>query len=193
MSMEHVPDPDSSSGSRPDSSLGLASQSNLVLRPPPSLSLGSSLDSGRWQWLKQWGIRAAGRRGRSRRAADQAALRRICLVALRAMRRIAGWYEQGRAWYRRWAGRGEGESEVLATAPDVQPYFRSLNTAFLERVRKAQEEWQLAQAHFEEVADPLLVDHAAYWIKEAEKRYILLFQQARQQQRAEPSTSTKTK
>ncbi|MBE3584158.1 MAG: DUF2508 family protein [Limnochordaceae bacterium] len=109
------------------------------------------------------------------------------------MRRLARWYEQGRSWYRRWAGRGEGESGVLAVTAGVPPYFRSLNADFLERVRKAQEEWQLAQAHFEEVADPILVDHAAYWIKEAEKRYILLFQQARQQQQAARSTSARTK
>lgn len=47
-------------------------------------------------------------------------------------------------------------------------------------VRKALEEWQAAQAHFDAVAgasDPDLVDHAVYHLEAARRKYMYLLKQ----------------
>lgn len=47
-------------------------------------------------------------------------------------------------------------------------------------VRKALEEWQAAQAHFDAVAgasDPDLVDHAIYHLEAARRKYMYLLKQ----------------
>lgn len=48
-----------------------------------------------------------------------------------------------------------------------------------EMVEQARREWLGAKAYYEEVTDPDLVDHAAYAIQAAEKKYIFLLKRAR--------------
>lgn len=48
-----------------------------------------------------------------------------------------------------------------------------------EMVEQARREWLRAKEYYEEVTDPDLVDHAAYAIQAAEKKYIFLLKRAR--------------
>lgn len=46
--------------------------------------------------------------------------------------------------------------------------------SLVEMVQKAREEWLDAKRFFEEVTDPMLIDHAIYRMESAEKRYTYL-------------------
>lgn len=54
----------------------------------------------------------------------------------------------------------------------------------LEEVNRARREWLQAQNYFEWVTSPEEIEHAAFWVKEAERKYILLWEQARRLQAA---------
>lgn len=47
-----------------------------------------------------------------------------------------------------------------------------------DAVDEARREWQSARAHFENVTDPELVDHAIYAIEAAERKYMYLLRRA---------------
>ena len=53
--------------------------------------------------------------------------------------------------------------------------------SLLEMISKAKEEWIDAKRFFEEVTDPMLVDHAIYRLESAEKRYMYLLKIANQE------------
>ncbi|MDK2824755.1 MAG: hypothetical protein PWQ67_2692 [Clostridia bacterium] len=46
--------------------------------------------------------------------------------------------------------------------------------SLVEMVNKAKEEWLDAKRFFEEVTDPVLIDHAIYRMESAEKKYMYL-------------------
>lgn len=48
-----------------------------------------------------------------------------------------------------------------------------------ESIEQARREWQEAQAYYNTVTDKDLIDHAAYLIQAAEKKYIYLMKRAR--------------
>jgi len=48
-----------------------------------------------------------------------------------------------------------------------------------ESIEQARREWQEAQAYYNTVTDKDLIDHAAYMIQAAEKKYIYLMKRAR--------------
>ncbi|MFZ7103042.1 MAG: DUF2508 family protein [Peptococcaceae bacterium] len=50
--------------------------------------------------------------------------------------------------------------------------------SLVEMVEAAKEEWLDAKKFFEEVTDPVLIDHAIYRMESAEKRYIYLLKTA---------------
>lgn len=48
-------------------------------------------------------------------------------------------------------------------------------------IHSARQEWVMAQAYFDSVSDPELVDHAIFVMETAQRKYCYLLQQARQQ------------
>lgn len=50
-----------------------------------------------------------------------------------------------------------------------------------QRIEAARQEWIMAQMYYNNVSDPDLVDHAVYEMQAAEKKYIYLLKQAREQ------------
>lgn len=57
-----------------------------------------------------------------------------------------------------------------------------VNRDLLQRAERAHREWLQALNYFEWATTPAEVEHAAFWIKEAERKYVLLWEQARWQQ-----------
>lgn len=55
------------------------------------------------------------------------------------------------------------------------------NDAMIQAIEKARQDWMIAKSYFNNATDPDLVDHAIYSIEAAEKKYMYLLKQARQQ------------
>ncbi|MFZ5943172.1 MAG: DUF2508 family protein [Bacillota bacterium] len=53
--------------------------------------------------------------------------------------------------------------------------------SLVEMIQNAKEEWLDAKEFFEEVTDPVLIDHAIHRMESAEKRYIYLLKLAHQE------------
>lgn len=70
-----------------------------------------------------------------------------------------------------WGSFLTAEQEQVGTAQLTLP----------EIIEQARREWQDAQAYYNTVTDVDLIDHAAYRIQAAEKRYIYLMKKARQE------------
>lgn len=51
-----------------------------------------------------------------------------------------------------------------------------------EMIEAARQDWLYAQQVYNDVSDEDLIDHAAYLIQAAEKKYVYLLKQARQQE-----------
>lgn len=64
-------------------------------------------------------------------------------------------------------------------APPAKAGSDPVQRDLVSRAERARREWQDAQQHFQWVTDPVEVEHAVYWIKEAERKYVMLWQQAR--------------
>jgi len=56
----------------------------------------------------------------------------------------------------------------------------SQEMSMVHLVEQARQEWEQAKSLFNEVTDPELVDHAIYAMESAERKYIYLLKQARQ-------------
>ena len=52
---------------------------------------------------------------------------------------------------------------------------------FLEAISEAYREWKNAESFFDNVSDPLLIDHAIYRIEAAKARYVYLLKEAKEQ------------
>lgn len=50
------------------------------------------------------------------------------------------------------------------------------------RVSDAHKEWQAAEAYFDSVSEPALVDYAIYCLEAARRKYLYLFRQLRESQ-----------
>lgn len=55
------------------------------------------------------------------------------------------------------------------------------NQAFVEIIQKAHLEWKSAEAFFENVSDPDLIDHAIHKVDAAKSRYIYLLKKAKEE------------
>ncbi|MFZ5967193.1 MAG: YaaL family protein [Bacillota bacterium] len=58
--------------------------------------------------------------------------------------------------------------------------FRSEEDKMVDTIRSAHEEWRNAEAYFESVTDPDLVDYAIYRVEAARTRYTYLMKLARE-------------
>lgn len=56
----------------------------------------------------------------------------------------------------------------------------------IDDVEEAKRDWLLACAHFDNVTDPELVDHAIYLMEAAQKRYIYMLRRAREEKVTHP-------
>ncbi|MEW6080803.1 MAG: YaaL family protein [Bacillota bacterium] len=56
----------------------------------------------------------------------------------------------------------------------------------LRAVEEARREWMVAKAHFENVSDPELVDHAIYLMEAAQRKYMCVLRQAREENVTHP-------
>lgn len=108
-------------------------------------------------------------------------------------------------WGRRlWPARGGGEASPVSAEKDAAPSAgvggrdevkdppgagnlpaRELPVAAasetLDTVEQAHKEWVAAQAYFDSVTDPGLIDHAIFLMTAAEKRYMFLLNEARRE------------
>ncbi len=69
----------------------------------------------------------------------------------------------------------QDEGVVEAEQPDM-----------LEAVEEARRDWLVARAHFENVSDPELVDHAIYLMEAAQRRYMYVLKRARDEKVTHP-------
>lgn len=70
-------------------------------------------------------------------------------------------------------------SNLSASPATVDPDQEERN-AITQAIEKAHREWLAARIYFETVSDPKLVDHAIFVIEAAEKKYMYLMRQARE-------------
>lgn len=67
----------------------------------------------------------------------------------------------------------------LNLAEDIEVHKGSIE--MLSLIDEARNEWVAARNYFDNVSDPDLIDHAVYVTQAAEKRYMYLLKQARDQ------------
>jgi len=83
---------------------------------------------------------------------------------------VAGWWTKivGKVW----------DHLVLDEPLPGRAKEKAAPASVEELVAKAHAEWQAAQAYFENVTDPDLVDHAIFAIEAAERKYMYLLRHA---------------
>lgn len=64
---------------------------------------------------------------------------------------------------------------------DIDAVISSERARLADAVEDARQQWLAARAFFDDVTDPQLIDYAVFSIGAAEKRYMLLLQEARRQ------------
>ncbi len=63
----------------------------------------------------------------------------------------------------------------------TRPNWREQQSDLVDIIDQARQDWLAAQSYFNEVTDPVLIDHSIYAMHATQTRYIYLWQQARQE------------
>ncbi|SCY62218.1 YaaL family protein [Alkaliphilus peptidifermentans] len=63
----------------------------------------------------------------------------------------------------------------------IQEGSKTEDEDFIQIIYKAHEEWKSAEAFFDNVSDPDLIDHAIYKVEAAKSRYTYLIKKAKEE------------
>lgn len=78
-------------------------------------------------------------------------------------------------------GRRKGSGRSAVENHPLPAITEAAGRETLDSVEEAHKEWMAAQAYFDSVTDPGLIDHAIFLMTAAEKRYIFLINEARRE------------